>query len=68
MKFKSGLEKLATLGISTIAAGHTPAILGANVGTAIDMLYDLPGSQVPQLPGRETLEALVAQISGQAKQ
>ncbi|HLG12540.1 MAG TPA: MBL fold metallo-hydrolase [Dehalococcoidia bacterium] len=67
VKFNCGVEQLAKLGISAIASAHTPAILGANVSTAIDMLYDLPGSSMPELPGQETLEAMVAQISGLAK-
>jgi hypothetical protein len=63
-KFNCGVARLADLGITAIGAGHTPAILGDNVGTALDMLYDLPGSPTPQLPGQETLDAIVAQLQG----
>jgi flavorubredoxin len=66
VKYNATIERVAKLGISAIASAHTPPILGSYVSTAIDMLYDLPNAPVAQLPGQETLDAIVAQLSGQA--
>jgi flavorubredoxin len=63
VKYNKSIQKVANLDIRTIAAAHTPVIPGNYVGSAIDMLYDLPGHPLPQLPGQADLEAMLAQMA-----
>jgi flavorubredoxin len=63
-KFNKSIQRVASLDPKAIAAGHTPAILAGHVGSAIDMVYDLPTAEAPQLPGQAQLEEILAMMAG----
>lgn len=64
VKYNGAIKRVADLDPTVIVGAHSPAILGEYVTSAIDMLYDLPQAPMPQLPGQETLDMIVAQILG----
>jgi flavorubredoxin len=64
VKYNRTVKRIADLDPHVIVGGHSPAITGEYVTSAIDMLYDLPQAPVPELPGQETLDMIVAQITG----
>ena len=64
VKYNQTIQRIADLDPKVIVGAHSPAIFGEYVGTAIDMLYDLPQAELPQLPGQETLDMIVAQVLG----
>jgi flavorubredoxin len=66
VKFNKTVCRIAELDIKTIGAAHTPAVFGDYVSSAIDMMLDLPQQPPAQLPGQETLDQIVAMVSGQA--
>jgi flavorubredoxin len=66
VKYNRTVKRIADLDPKVIVGGHSPAIFGDYVSTAIDMMYDLPAAEAPQLPGQETLDMIVAQITGAA--
>jgi flavorubredoxin len=67
VKFNKSVKRVADLDPKVILAAHTPAITGEYVSSAIDMYYDLPMAPAAEFPGQETLDMIVAQISGGAK-
>jgi flavorubredoxin len=64
VKYNQTVKRIADLDPKVIVGAHAPAIMGDYVTSAIDMLYDLPQAEAPQLPGQETLDMIVAQITG----
>jgi hypothetical protein len=64
--FNARLHALEKLGITAIGGAHTPAIVGDQVDAAIQLMYEMPGQPLPQLPGQETLEQILAQMAGQS--
>ena len=64
VKYNQTVKRVADLDPKVIVGAHAPAILGDYVTSAIDMMYDLPTAPMPQLPGQETLDMIVAQILG----
>jgi flavorubredoxin len=66
VKFNQTVKRIADLDPAVIVGGHTPAITGEYVTSAIDMYYDLPMAPAAQLPGQETLDMILAQIAGGA--
>ena len=64
VKYNRTVKRISDLNPKVIVGGHSPAIYGDYVTRAIDMLYDLPEAPMPQLPGQETLDMIVAQILG----
>jgi flavorubredoxin len=66
VKFNRTVCRIAELDIKTIGAAHTPAVFGEYVNSAIDMMLDLPQQPPAQLPGQETLDQIIAMVSGQA--
>lgn len=61
-RYHTAVDRLAGLGIGTIAGCHAPAITGANVAVAIDALHAVPTATAPAHPG----QALLDQISAAA--
>jgi flavorubredoxin len=66
VKYNRTVKRIADLDPQVIVSAHTPAITGQYVTSAIDMLYDLPQAPLPVLPGQETLDMIVAQMTGAA--
>ena len=62
VKFNKSVQRVAGLHPKVIAAGHTPAILGSYVTSALDMTFNLPGQPAPALPGQAELDAIRAQL------
>jgi flavorubredoxin len=62
VKFNKSVQRVASLHPRVIAAGHTPAILGPYVTSALDMTFNLPGQQAPAFPGQAELDAIRAQL------
>ncbi len=58
-KFAAQVNRLKQIDIKAMASAHTPPITGCYVKSAIDALYDLPGSPAAQLPGQADLEAML---------
>ncbi|MGE0059329.1 MAG: hypothetical protein AB7T32_15225, partial [Dehalococcoidia bacterium] len=54
------VDRLNHLPIKVISSAHTAPITGCYVESAIDYLYELPSAPAAQLPGQETLEAILA--------
>jgi len=55
-RFRAEVENLAALGIDLITGAHTPAIRGASVGRAFELLAELPSTAPPVLaPAGETV-------------
>jgi flavorubredoxin len=67
VKFNQTVKRIADLDPKVIVAAHTPPITGQYVSSAVDMYYDLPMAPAAELPGQETLDLIVAQITGQAQ-
>jgi flavorubredoxin len=64
VKYNRTIKRIADLDPKVLVGAHTPAIVGEYVTSAIDMMYDLPQAEAPQLPGQETLDMIVAQVLG----
>lgn len=62
VKFNKSVQRVASLHPRAIASGHTPAILGPYVTSALDMTFNLPGQPLPVFPGQADLEAIRAQL------
>lgn len=58
--FHREVHELHGVNVRIIAGAHTPPIGGYNVGSAIDMLYDLTQRRCSSFPGQTHLEALLA--------
>jgi flavorubredoxin len=63
-KYGSHLDRVRVLQASVVASAHGPALRGAQVGAALDMMAQLPGLPAVPLPGQAELEALVALVTG----
>jgi hypothetical protein len=67
-KYGSHLDRVRGLNASVVASAHGPALRGEQIGTALDMLSQLPDMPAAPLPGQEALEGLVAMITTPAPQ
>ena len=62
-KYGTHLGRVRSLGASVVANAHGPSLRGDQIGTALDMLGQLPGLPAAPVPGQDVLEALVAFIT-----
>jgi flavorubredoxin len=58
-KYAAHVNRLNELPIKAISSAHTAPITGCYVESAIDLLYDLPSAPPADLPGQETLDAIL---------
>jgi flavorubredoxin len=61
-RYQAEVDKLAALRPSAIASTHGPAFLGAMVDTAFDLLREVTEGPMPDEPGQETLDQIVASL------
>lgn len=54
------LDRVRALGASVVASAHGAALRGDQIGTALDMLAQIPGMPAAPLPGQAELEFLVS--------
>jgi flavorubredoxin len=59
-RFDALVQRVRSLGMNTIASGHSPLIAGAAVDRAFELLSDLPFIAAPPVPGHDVLEAALA--------
>jgi flavorubredoxin len=62
-RWNATVDAFAALGVTTIASTHGPALHGANVAAAIDLLRSLPSIPVAPQPGQELLDMIVASMT-----
>jgi flavorubredoxin len=62
-QWNATVDAFAALGVTTIASTHGPALHGANVAAAIDLLRSLPSIPVAPQPGQELLDMIVASMT-----
>ena len=65
-RYGTHLDRVRSLGASVVANAHGPALRGDQIGTALDMLAQLPDMPAAPLPGQAQLEALIAQFTAPA--
>lgn len=58
--YRSSVERVASMGITTVASCHSPSITGGNVGTAFQMLRDVADVPPIQVPGQDLLDIMIA--------
>ncbi|HUF97774.1 MAG TPA: MBL fold metallo-hydrolase [Ilumatobacter sp.] len=58
--FLASVERVARLGITTIASCHSPTITGPNVDRAFQMLRDVVDVPPIAVPGQELLDMIIA--------
>ena len=66
-RYGTHLDRVRSLGASVVANAHGPALRGDQIGTALDMLAQLPDLPAAPLPGQAQLEALIAQFTAPAQ-
>ncbi|CAA9268833.1 MAG: hypothetical protein AVDCRST_MAG10-3201 [uncultured Acidimicrobiales bacterium] len=66
-RYGSHLDRVRSLGAAVVANAHGPALRGDQIGTALDMLAQLPDMPAAPLPGQAQLEALIAQFTAPAQ-
>jgi hypothetical protein len=59
-KFQQTVDRVESLGVTTIAGCHTPGILGSRVATAFEQMRTFRTTTVPAEPGQEVLDAMIA--------
>lgn len=65
-RYGTHLDRVRGLRASVVASAHGPALRGDQVGTALDMLAQLPDLPAAPLVGQAELEALVATFTSPA--
>jgi len=63
VKYGQYVDHVQQLGITTIAACHTPVLQGARIDAAFAHVRALPTADIPPLPDQLALEAIVAAMS-----
>ena len=66
-RYGTHLDRVRSLGASVVANAHGPALRGDQIGTALDMLAQLPEMPAAPLPDQAHLEALLAQFTAPAQ-
>lgn len=59
-KFHTSVDRLARMGITSIASCHSPTITGANVARAFSMLHEVVDVPAITVPGQELLDQIIA--------
>jgi flavorubredoxin len=59
IRWRRSVGRVASLGATTIASAHGPAIRGPMVGRALDLAFGLGGQAAVATPGQSDLEALL---------
>jgi flavorubredoxin len=59
-RYAQHVNRIASLPIRAIASGHGPAIYGSTIGTALDLMRELPGRDKFPEPTQRDLEAMLA--------
>jgi flavorubredoxin len=67
-RYRAEVERVARLGIRTVASCHSPTITEPYVDKAFQMLRDMPlaAAHVPPQPGQPVLDEIIASILGGA--
>jgi hypothetical protein len=60
-RYHAQVDALARLDITTVASCHGPAITGANVARAFELLHEVPTAPVDPMPGQPVLDEIIAQ-------
>lgn len=58
-RYAHSVSALSTIGITTLASGHSPAITGSQVDLAWDMIGRLAGAEPPPCPDQAILELIL---------
>jgi flavorubredoxin len=61
-RYATEVDRLAQLGIRTIATCHSPSITEAYVDKAFQLLRDVPAATVPPQPGQPVLDQIIAAV------
>jgi hypothetical protein len=59
-RYAAEVERVRSMGMTTIATAHSPLISPADVGRAFALLRDLPDAAVPPPPGQDVVEAVLS--------
>jgi flavorubredoxin len=59
-RFGATVDRIQALGITTLAACHTPVLRGDRIDDAFRMVRGLPDADVPPLPDQSVLDEIVA--------
>jgi flavorubredoxin len=65
-KYAQTVDRIQSLGVTTLAGCHTPVFNGAQVDTAFEKMRMLPTAPVPPIPDQAALEQIVAAMTGTA--
>ena len=58
------VDRLARLGVGTIASCHSPVITEAYVDKAFQLLREVPGATAPPQPGQPVLDQIISSLIG----
>ncbi len=65
-RFRAAVGAVRALGMTTIAAAHTPLITERSIDTAFELTAALPSVPAPPVPNQQALDAIVAAIGDAA--
>jgi flavorubredoxin len=62
-KFQGAIDVVRGLDADVITSGHGPALRGAQIGSALNLLAEVPYLPMPAAPGQADLDAIVAMLA-----
>ena len=62
-KYQRSVDRIESLGVTTIAGCHAPTVRGGLVRQAFEGIREFPKAEVPPLPGQEVLDEILAQAA-----
>jgi flavorubredoxin len=66
VRYAQTVDRVRNLGMTTIAAAHTPLITDRSVDAAFDLIRSLPSVAAPSVPDQNVLDAIIAELSAAA--
>jgi flavorubredoxin len=63
-RYAATVDRVRSLGMTTIASGHSPVITQPSIDAAFDLVRALPATPAPPLPDQSVLDAILAQTAG----
>jgi len=63
-KFSAHVDRVQSLGMRTIATGHSPVITEEMVSKAFDIIRELPAIPAPPVPDQVVLDEILAGLAG----
>lgn len=65
-RYAASIDAVRQLGADVVTSGHGPALRGAQVHSALNLLAEVPHLPMPAAPGQADLDAIVAMLASGA--